>query len=431
MHRKLVSLALGLAVGLGVFGASAPTALAATPTVISEIGDPFEDPSARVPQAGIAPYIWQNLWDENDATLWAGWPPLGGTVLGAGWPDQNGGIYGANDSMCAVTAFRILQGVPSHAASSYKMQGRSSPYTGWLDLSANLTAIDSGIVQITPTRLQGARIYANGGPAVGWEVFTVTFYGVCSTTVDPLSLLGFNGDCTAGFETIPRTQYNALQVGPYTAVKGDAYARLLYPCVMHPGDVVGYEGASYVLPANLQGAGSQIVQVGYGQTDCNTPPCFWGAPDDGVPHFVYTQSDTGALAYWATWFQGGTPWLGHQYRFSIEPKKVQGSWYWNYCIQDLTPGYEGVGCIARLRSWATGSGAWWGYEVVRTTDALGVGAGEPGIAMNNLQYKTSSWAQKSGANLCSNVINPRDWWHCDTATTTIANDTINGYTTLH
>jgi len=243
----------------------------------------------------------------------------------------------------------------------------------------------------------------------------------------------FNGDCVNGFAHNPHTQYGL--VGPGTtheAVSGDAVARLLYPCVLNPGDVIGYSGFSWVLPANLGLGSSNLVQLGYGQTDCNASPCVDGLPDDGVPHFMFTLTDNagGSTMTWATFFQGGTPTLGHQYRFSITPLTIGSINYWNYCIQDLSPQTPGIGCDnLTQQTWSVGAASWF-FENQRTTDALGVRSGDAPILLSNMQYRDgATWTQQTG--ICSGYQSPEPYYACDTTTTTIPNDTFSAYTFAH
>ncbi|MEP7378060.1 MAG: hypothetical protein ABI725_00705 [Chloroflexota bacterium] len=114
-----------------------------------------------------------------------------------------------------------------------------------------------------------------------------------------------------------------------------------------------------------------IVHLGYGQCGY-VPNCT--AYGSGL-HFLYTEFDSyqGELHLADGWY-GGTPVVGHRYRFKITSIVEMGNPKWRYCIRDMTTGQAYV-CHNRPRTWGRdyGTYVWWGAETKNDHSQIGGG----------------------------------------------------------
>lgn len=178
------------------------------------------------------------------------------------------------------------------------------------------------------------------------------------------------------------------------AVIGELTIRTLRPCT-NP-DPVDWD-LPFALAANLQKSQAPadknyIVQIGYAVCGRAEGACNGNIPNDGQPHFVYTNDDdNGGLVVLADgWYHA--PQAGHQYRFRISPAtNASGQAVWEYCIKDKGTG-EAYDCTktADLRSWSSGIYAWWGTETYNTASQNGNSFNESELDLRWLQYRRSS-----------------------------------------
>ncbi len=177
------------------------------------------------------------------------------------------------------------------------------------------------------------------------------------------------GTCASGTQ---RTSY-----GFFVRARSDVSGAIgrativnLKPCTNggSTGFGVNYD-VPWVLPANIQGGGSDIVQIGYGR--CGSSVDCSSMPNDDKQHFVYTYNDdSGGVMVQATWYPN-EPVGGRVYGFKIvRDTNSSGNPIWTYCIRDITMG-QSYQCKNRPRTWSSGDLVWFGAETNNTHSQLG------------------------------------------------------------
>jgi hypothetical protein len=158
-----------------------------------------------------------------------------------------------------------------------------------------------------------------------------------------------------GVQRLGENRYHTREVWegtPYAKFDGVAATHRWYGSSMLACQVVlapQYQGATYVIPANLDGwtaAGDLFVFVQLGIAKPHKLASIeGGGPGQAV--FIYTIDDNppndvgGAWGEYdrATWAE--IPETGHEYRYKIYAFEApSGLWYWRYSITDLTDGGE-------------------------------------------------------------------------------------------
>lgn len=133
-----------------------------------------------------------------------------------------------------------------------------------------------------------------------------------------------------------------------------------------------------------------------------------------------------------SWY-GGAPIGGNRYPMKIQ--LLSGN-LWGYYIRNVSTGQAHV-ATTRSRSWAGGSPAWWGGEVVSANDAMGNLANDYDLDIQTQYLWNGTWYRTDGSSqLCIKRKDDPDlvfptYYHCQFVTQVITNDTMWVHTHDH